>query len=70
MSQAMAIDFNKVTGSFDVKTEEKEKSYVEETALSGSFNHFDKSNGRLPASVEEEEVNKADHVNEMTGTFR
>jgi hypothetical protein len=64
----MAIDFQKVTGSFEV--EEKTKTVTSENHLAfGSFEST-QSATRSPASVQEKtEVKKAPEMNEITGSF-
>jgi hypothetical protein len=68
-TSAFAIDFNKVTGTFDV--EEKSIPVGEDTVAAASFGSFNltEEKTRAPASVEQE--GKATvGVNDLTGTFQ
>lgn len=69
-SSAFAIDFNKVTGTFDVQDKSESVSEVNIAAANfGTFNpNQDKS--RAPASVEESTEKVTEGINEVTGTFR
>lgn len=52
-SQAFAIDFQKVTGTFDVKEEKSESTLASDTVAQATFGTFEfKSDAtRMPASV-------------------
>lgn len=63
-TQAMAIDFQKTTGTFEVK---EEKVMGEDTVAQAAFGTFElNEKSRVPASVE---VKKEPEVTELTGTF-
>ncbi len=69
-TSAFAIDFNKVTGTFDV--EGKSESATEDTvaaAAYGSFN-FTEDKTRAPASAETNFETSAPGMNDVTGTFQ
>lgn len=66
---AFAIDFNKVTGSFDVTTEKKSEQVAHITAVTGSYESEPQSYGsRKPASTSE--AQKTEQIQEVTGSFR
>lgn len=68
-TNAFAIDFQKVTGSFDLQTQ-KEKSVGVDTVANAAYGSFDMNDtGRVPASAEEKRHTPDSHVTEMTGTF-
>ena len=66
-SQAFAIDFNKVTGTFDIE----EKKVVQEDLSKVAFGSFesDADKTRAPASETEHFGKTTSEVNEVTGTF-
>jgi len=64
-----AIDFNKVTGSFDVASENKFEQVAHVTTITGSYEGEQiESNGRMPASSPEKQ--KSEQIQEVTGSFR
>jgi len=67
-SQAFAIDFNKVTGTFDIE----EKKVVQEDLSKVAFGSFesDSDKMRAPASDTGHEEKTSSEVNEVTGTFK
>ncbi len=68
-TSAFAIDFNKVTGTFEV--EEKSVPVGQDSvaaAAFGSFNLYEEKT-RAPASVETEEATPFG-INDVTGTFQ
>ena len=60
---AFSMDFNKVTGTFDVS--EDKKSLTHKIADAETFDI--KQDGRKPASQEKD---KSVHVTELSGTFK
>lgn len=66
-SSAFALDFQKVTGTFEIQ-EKKEVPVGQNTLADASFGSFDLNadSSRMPAS---EAKKAAPSVNEMTGTF-
>jgi len=66
-THVMAIDFQKVTGTFEVSEKDKIESFNNDLAF-GSFDS-NQSNLRSPSSVEEKSAQKAPEMNEVTGTF-
>ena len=68
-SSAFAIDFNKVTGTFDV--EEKSVPVGEDSIAAAAFGSFDftEAKTRAPASFEESKPAPIG-VNDVTGTFQ
>jgi polyisoprenoid-binding protein YceI len=67
---ALAIDFTKVTGSFDIDDQKVPEEKVHVTAVSASFGTEKMSSSdRRPASVEATQVPSAE-VTEVSGTFR
>lgn len=69
-SNAFAIDFQKVTGTFDVKTQ-KEIQVGHDTVAQAAYGSFDMNEAsRFPASVAPEvEKTHSVGVQELTGTF-
>ena len=70
-TNAFAIDFQKVTGSFDIK-ENQEKTVGQDTVAAAAYGSFEMNDkGRMPASSAPE-ANKSDtsSVTEITGTFK
>lgn len=66
-SHAMAIDFQKVSGTFEVSEKHKSESSNNDLAF-GSFD-LNPSNLRSPSSVQEKSAQKTPEMNEVTGTF-
>lgn len=67
-TNAFALDFQKVTGTFDVK-EKSQKSMGEDAVAAAAYGSFEKDETtRMPAS-NAPEVKKSTSVNEITGTF-
>jgi hypothetical protein len=67
-TQAFALDFNKVTGSFDV--EEKKTQEEDLTKLAyGSLDSHSTEKSRAPASAVEKTAKTTSEVNEVTGSF-
>ncbi len=64
-SAAFAMDFNKVTGTFDVGSKKEFAEEAESTLLTGTFS--EEKTSRLPASQKNEKAEK--HVTEITGSF-
>ena len=66
-SQAFAIDFNKVTGTFDIE----EKKIVQEDLSKVAFGSFesDADKTRAPASETDQVGRTTSEVNEVTGSF-
>ncbi len=64
-----AIDFQKVTGTFEV--EEKSAVLGEDTVAQAAYGSFElkADGGRFPASVESEDKKSDSSVTEITGTF-
>lgn len=69
-TNAFAIDFQKVTGTFDVK-EKSQKVIGEDTVAAATYGTFENiDNSRMPASTAPEgKKSNSDSVTEMTGTF-
>lgn len=67
-SSAFAIDFNKVTGTFDVAPHEHVPE-TESTYLTGTFEGTSHEN-RMPASTDSKKEVREQNVTELTGTFR
>lgn len=67
-SHAFAIDFNKVTGSFDVVEKKSHQDDLAKLAY-GSFESQTTDKTRAPASVTEKVEKTTSEVNEVTGTF-
>jgi len=68
-TSAFAIDFNKVTGTFEV--EEKSATVGEDSVAAAAYGSFEFSQvkTRAPASVEQDAVETTSGINEVTGTF-
>ena len=68
-TSAYAIDFNKVTGTFEV--EEKSVPVGQDSVAAAAFGTFDftEEKTRAPASVETEEATPFG-INDVTGTFQ
>ncbi len=69
-TSAFAIDFNKVTGTFEV--EEKSAPVGEDAVAAAAYGSFEFSQQktRSPASVEQEAAESiSSGINEVTGTF-
>lgn len=63
-----AIDFQKVTGTFDVK--DGPAVLGQDTVAQAAFGTFElNEQGRVPASVEHEDKKSDSSVTEITGTF-
>lgn len=70
-TSAFAIDFNKVTGTFDV--EENSVTVGEDSVAAAAFGSFNltQDKSRAPASVEQDEqVEATVGTNDVTGTFQ
>lgn len=67
---AFAIDFNKVTGSFEIQ--EKVAPASEDSIAAVAFGSFNPAQDkrRAPASFEETTEEVTAGINEVTGTFR
>jgi hypothetical protein len=65
-SSAFAIDFNKVTGTFDLK-QEKTPEFKDTLATAGTFDP-EKTDSRKPASTEKDPHNE--QISEASGSFR
>lgn len=67
-TSAFAIDFNKVTGTFDV--EETSAIVGEDSVAAAAFGSFNltQDKSRAPASVEQDEATVG--TNDVTGTFQ
>ncbi len=66
-TQAFAIDFNKVTGSFDIEKKVSNQEDMAKVAYGSFESKTDKT--RLPASTNESTQKTNSEVNEVTGTF-
>jgi hypothetical protein len=69
-TSAFAIDFNKVTGTFEVA--EKSAPVGEDSVAAAAYGSFEfsENKNRAPASVEQDAVETTSAgINEVTGTF-
>lgn len=66
-TQAFAIDFNKVSGSFDVETQNAKQEDLTKLAY-GSF-EAKTEHGRVPASEKKADNKVTSEVNEVSGSF-
>jgi hypothetical protein len=69
-TNAYAIDFQKVTGTFDIK-EKQDKTVGQDTVAAAAYGSFEMNEtGRMPASsAPEVKKSNTPSVNELTGTF-
>ena len=67
-TQAFAIDFNKVTGSFDIEPQNSKQEDLTKLAY-GSFESKTEQPGRVPANEVSKENKVTSEVNEVSGTF-
>lgn len=67
-STAFAMDFNKVTGTFEVGPKKEFLDESDSTILTGTFANQEAT--RLPASAPVEVKAKDTHVTEITGSFK
>ena len=67
-TQAFAIDFNKVTGSFDVEDKKIQQEDLTKLAY-GSFESSSIEKSRVPASAVEKTEKTTSEINEVTGSF-
>lgn len=66
-----AIDFHKVTGTFEVKDQQASMVLGQDTVAQAAFGTFElKEKGRVPASVEKQDEISHPSVTELTGTFK
>ena len=66
-TQVFAIDFNKVTGSFDIESQNSKQEDLTKLAY-GSFESKTEP-GRVPASENKVENKVTSEVNEVSGSF-
>lgn len=66
-TQAFAIDFNKVTGSFDIESQNSKQEDLTKLAY-GTFESKTEQ-GRVPASEKKAENKVTSEVNEVSGSF-
>jgi hypothetical protein len=66
-TQVFAIDFNKVTGSFDIESQNSKQEDLTKLAY-GSFESKTEQ-GRVPASENKVENKVTSEVNEVSGSF-
>lgn len=69
-ANVFAIDFQKVTGTFDVKDSKAPAVLGQDTVAQAAFGTFELTQeGRVPASVTSEDKKSDSSVTEITGTF-